>query len=222
MWIGESLPSRIPAECYRISTRSYRALPDSLSGLAGTQPRSLPDLYQILARSLPDFTESLPGLNCISTGLLLGPQWVSSPIETPIEPYEPLLSPPVEPLSIPPAEPLSEPLSKRPLRFEASRRQDSMASIRRIAYDTGKRREDAHRASSDCRLLLFRRGPERCRQKRLPLRATDKTARFGDYGCQCGHRRKSPDQSDDQKISAKPSVETPPPKSLSKSLSKLR
>ena len=85
-----------------------------------------------------------------------------------------------------------------------------MANIRRIAYDTGKRREDAHRASSDCRLLLFRRGPERCRQKRLPLRATDKTARFGDYGCQYGHRRKSPDQSDDQKISAKPSVETPP------------
>ena len=85
-----------------------------------------------------------------------------------------------------------------------------MASIRRIAYDTGKRREDAHRASSDCRLLLFRRGPGRCRQKRLPLRVTDKTARFGDYGCQYGHRRKSPDQSDDQKTSAKPSVETPP------------
>ena len=163
MWIG-GIPSE--PNSFRVLSSLNQALPcppDSLSGLAGPQPRSLPNLYQILARSLPDFTESLPGLSCISVGLLLGPQWVSSLIETPIEPYEPLLSPLLSPSRHGPAEPLSKPLSKRPLRFEASRRQDSMASIRRIAYDTGKRRGNANRASSYCRLLLPRKGPGRCR-----------------------------------------------------------
>ena len=57
-----------------------------------------------------------------------------------------------------------------------------MANIRRIAYDTGKRRGNANRAYSDYRLLLFRKGPGRCRRKRLPPRTTDRTTGREDYG----------------------------------------
>lgn len=69
MWAGaESLRSRIPAERYRVSTRPQRVLPDSLSDLAKSQPRSLPGLFQVFA------------------GSLLNPYWISpNLIETPIE-----------------------------------------------------------------------------------------------------------------------------------------
>lgn len=57
-----------------------------------------------------------------------------------------------------------------------------MASIRCIAYDTGIRRGNANRASSDYRLLLSRKGPGRCRRKRLPPRTTDRITGREDYG----------------------------------------
>lgn len=137
---------------------------------------SLPGLYRVFTGPLPNpcqdpigpcwvstgslldryliFAESLPGLYRIPAGLLLGLQWVSTglhraPSKRRSKPYEPLLSP----FSIRPAETFyRKPLSKRPLRFEVSRRQDSMASIRRIAYDMEKPPGVADRTPPDGRL----------------------------------------------------------------------
>ena len=93
---------RIPSEpnSCRVLSSLNQALPCP-TGFS-IRPRWAPT--KVSAGSLPDpcqvsagFYRILTGLNCISTGLLLGPQWISSLIETPIEPYEPLLSPLLSP-----------------------------------------------------------------------------------------------------------------------------
>lgn len=130
----------------------------SLLGLGRILARILLDLCWVSTGSLLDryliFAESLPGLYRIPAGLLLGLQWVSTgfhraPSKRGSKPYEPLLSP----FSIRPAETFyRKPQSKRPLRFEVSRRQDSMGIIRRIAYDMEKPPGVADRTPPDGRL----------------------------------------------------------------------
>lgn len=206
---------RIPSEpnSCRVLSSLNQALPCP-TGFS-IRPRWAPT--KVSAGSLPDpcqvsagFYRILTGLNRISTGLLLGPQWISSLIETPIEPYEPLLSPPVEPLSIRPAEPLSKPLSKRHYGLKQAvdrirwRAFDALPTIRAFAEETPIERLRI----TACSCPEKGRGvadESACRPEQ-PIESPDARTTARQYG----RLRKSSQSTDNRKTSPKPLIETPP------------